>query len=315
MEVKVIDDYITGVLEKRLTEFNLKEKYVKDIGADVKEQMLALLYHWNDIKFRKAMLILGLEEGKFYEPESDIDIKCFIVVTVRNSLIETIFSEESKKMELAEPLPETYIKRITMDSINYFKNINFEQLANEVVKNNVNDKYNKIAKRYPMAWEALVQLGNCNGKKVVYEEVKVIDRIKIDNLLKANVDSNKSKEKIVEDTQSGISEEFNEGLVAQINNILKDPEPSVFYVDSFKMLTRNFEKLLKVLEILLENGKIFLTSNYLISPSYIGKRVNIYKAAHNNKDVIEKLNNSEFLFGVSKTHLAALKSLIGNMKI
>lgn len=313
MEVKVINDYITEVLEKRLTEFNLKEKYIKQISSNIKEQMLALLYHWNDIKFRKAILILGLEEGKFYEPDADIDIKCFIVVTLRNSFIETIFSNVSKEMELAKPLPEVYIKTITMDAIKYFKNINFEQLANEAAHNNIIDKYNEIAKKYPMAWEALVQLGNCTGKKVIYEEIKVEDKIQIDNLLNNNTFSNKSKEKIVEDTQSGISEEFDEGLIAQLNNTLKEQEPSVFYVDSFKMLTRNFEKLLKVLEILLENDKIFLTSNYLITTSYIGKREKIYKAAHNNKEVIEKLNDTGFLFGISKTHLVALKSLLGNI--
>lgn len=75
------------------------------------------------------------------------------------------------------------------------------------------------------------------------------------------------------------------------------------------MLTRNFEKLMKVLEIILENGKIFLTCNYLITSSYISKREDIYKAAHNFDDIIKKMNDDSFLHGLSRAHMMALKSL------
>ena len=59
------------------------------------------------------------------------------------------------------------------------------------------------------------------------------------------------------------------------------------------MLSRNFEKVLHVLQIALENKKIFLTSNYYISNGYIEKRKIILRAAHNEKDVISNVKQWE----------------------
>ncbi|MBQ9279863.1 MAG: hypothetical protein IJ215_02285 [Clostridia bacterium] len=307
MEIKVIDGYIEEVLEKRLIEFELKEKYIKNICDDVKEQMLSLLFHWNDVKFRKAILMIGLEEGKFYLPDVNVDVNSFIVVTVRNSFIEIIFSDESKKMELDKPLPEEDVKKITTDAINYFKDINFEQLADEVSKNNIKDKYGEITKKYPMAWEALIQLGNCNGKKAVYKEIQIAEKIKLDFLNGVNSDVNQLVKESLEDVQSGINEKSSQNLLENLKFVLADTGPTVFFTDSFKMVTRNFEKLMKILEILLENNKTFLTCNYFITSSYIAKRQNMYKAAHVYSDVRKKINDSDFLVRTIKNTYDGIK--------
>ena len=100
MKQEIINKYTDEVLYNRLLKLNIKEKYVEKITNDIKEQMYDALYHWNDVKFRNALLILGLEGGKFYMPEADLDIKCFVVVTIRNSLLETVFSDERNLMEI-----------------------------------------------------------------------------------------------------------------------------------------------------------------------------------------------------------------------
>ncbi len=308
MVQEIINKYTDEVLYNTLVKFNVKEKYILEITNDIKEQIYSILYHWNDIRFRKALLIIGLEEGKFYEPEADLDIKCFVVVAIRNSLLEIIFSDESNLMELKEPVIENNVRLITMDAINYFKNIDFKALSNEVIKIKFKDRYGEVVEKYPMAWEGFIQLGNCLGKKAVYKKVEIKNKIDITNLIENTNDYNNKKSQI-RDVQSGISASFSKGLA----EILKDNSMTILYIDCLKMLTRNFEKLLKVVEILLENDRIFLTSNYLITNSYVSKRSEIYRASHRESDVMDKMKSNEFLLGISKTHRKFLEDCISQM--
>lgn len=313
MKQEIINKYTDQILYNKLIEFGVKEKYCKEITNNIKEQIYAVLHHWNDISFRKALLIIGMEEGKFYEPEADLDIKSFVVVAIRNSLLEIILSDESKIMELDKPLLEKSVKVITSGAIEYFKNIDFKELGKAVEKEGIKDIYQEIAKNYPMAFEALRQLGNCIGNKVIYPKIEVKSKMKISDLnmsYEKNETNNSTNKRFLKEVQSGINENFTNDLLEYINDILENEEVKVFYADCFKMITRNFEKLLKIIEILLENDRIILTSNYLIMNSYIGKRMEIYRAAHNTKDMNDKLNDIDFLSGLSKTHRNILKEYI-----
>lgn len=314
MEQEIINKYTDEILYNRLLTFHIKDKYVKEITNDIKEQIYAVLYHWNDVVFRNALLVLGLEEGKFYEPEADLDIKCFVVVAIRNSLLEVVFSVESGLMELDKYIPEANMKLITSEAINYFKDVDFKELGRKVEREKIKDKYQEMIQKCPMAWEALKQLGNCVGKKAVYNKIEVKDKMKVSDLGQAYKIKEDADEKWIKDIQSGINENFSNELLNYLNDIIESKEISVFYVDCFKMITRNFEKLLKVMEILLENNKIILTSNYLISDSYIGKRTQIYRAAHNNKDMIKKMDDVDFLLGVSKLQGTILKEYVESVK-
>ena len=310
MNNNIINKYTNEILYNKLIEMGIKEIYVQEITLNIKEQIYSVVYNWNDIYFRKGLLVIWQEEGKFYEPEADLVIKNFVVVAVRNSLLEIPFSVESKKVELREPLPEENIKIITSDAINYFKNIDFYKLCQEVQKEEIKDKYKEITNKYPMAWKAICELGNCNSKKTVYTNVEVKDKIRISDLEVDTENESKEIKKFVEDTQSGISEKFSEALVNNIKNIL-ECENGVLYADCFKMVTRNFEKLLKLIEILLENNKVFLTSNYLITNSYISKREEIYRASHTN-NIYSRIKSPEFLVGLSKTHRGYLAEIVKN---
>lgn len=314
MEQKIINQYTDEILYNRLLTFQIKEKYVKEITNDIKEQIYGVLHHWNDAIFRNALLVLGLEEGKYYEPEADLDTKCFVVITIRNSLLETLFSVESGLMEMDKPIPEINMQLITSEAIHYFKNIDLKELGKEVEKEKIKDKYQEITQKYPVAWEALKQLGNCIGKKVAYPKVEVKNKIKISDLRKDNETEKGTSKRMVKEIQSGINENLSEELLNYLNSLIENNKTSVFYVDCFKMITRNFEKLLKIMEILLENDKIILTSNYLITSSYIGKRTEVYRAAHNNKEMMKKMEDENFLLGVSKLHGSILKEQVENRK-
>ena len=80
------------------------------------------------------------------------------------------------------------------------------------------------------------------------------------------------EEKITEtDIQSGIDDKLGKGLLSILNHISLEHTP-FFYTDCFKMLTRNIDKLFRVIEYVLRKECIFMTSNFYISNGYVSKR-------------------------------------------
>ena len=315
MDNKEINQYIDEILYSQLLRFNIKESYIKEITENIKKQIYSIIYNWDDMYFRKALLVIGEEEAKFYEPEAELDIKSFVVIGIRNSLIENVFSDEGKIFGLKEEIPEANVKLITSEAIIYFRELDLNKICKEIKCMDINDKYRNLANKYPMAWEALCKLGNCIGKKVIYKNTVPNKKMKISDLKKGYIKKEESSCIIVKETQSGINPEFSDDLIDCLNEIIESEDVSIFYTDCFKMITRNFEKLLKIIEILLENNKIILTSNYLITESYIGKRENLYKASHSTKDVMNKMEHPDFFSGLSKTHQNILREYIQKVKI
>lgn len=310
MNQEIINKYTDQILYNRLLKLGIKEKYVIKIVENIKEQIYAIIYHWKDVHFRKALLVIGEEEAKFYEPDADLDVKSFIVVAVRNSLIEIIFSDEDSKFEIEEAIPEANVKLITSEAIEYFREVDFNKICEKIQGMAINDKYRDIVDKYPMAWEAFCKLGNCIGKKVIYKNIPPATKMKITDLKEDYIKQEIASRTIVKETQSGINPEFSNSLINCLSEIVKDEKDAIFYSDCFKMITRNFEKLLKIIEFLLENNKTILTSNYLITESYIGKRECLYKAVHYTDDVINKMKHPDFFTGLSKTHQNILRAYV-----
>lgn len=305
MKNEMIEKYVEGILNNILKSFSISDNIIQEVKDSIRENIYSIIFHWNDIEFRKAVLITGMEEAKFYEPEAEIDIKCFVVVAIRNSYLEQIFSDDCVKIGMDKPVDEEKILLVTKEAIEYFKNMDLGNLTRKIQLTEENDKYLRIAKQYPMAWNALIQLGKCNCKKMIYDKVKIREKIKLgEHNLKEKIVEKKLKE-----IESGITKELSQELIYILKDIIED-QKGIFYVDCFKMLTRNFEKLLKVIEVLLENEAYFLTSNYMIGNTYIGKRENIYKAAHTAKEAREKIKEDRFLNDLSKTHRTILKKCI-----
>lgn len=305
MKNEIIEKYIEEILTNILKSFAIPNNIIQEVKDSVRENIYSIIFNWNNIEFRNAVLITGIEEAKFYKPEAPIDIKCFVVVAIRNSYLEQIFSDDCVQIGMDKPVDEEKVLLVTGEAIEYFKNVDFASLAKKIQLIEENDKYLKIAKQYPMAWNALIQLGKCKSKKLIYDKIKIERKIKLEgNNTKIEIVEKKLKE-----VESGITKELSRDLVQILENIIQAQE-GILYVDCFKMLTRNFEKLLKVIEVLLENGAYFLTSNYMIGNTYIGKREKIYRAAHTRKEVYEKIKEEGFFNDLSKTHRDILKNYI-----
>ena len=79
-----------------------------------------------------------------------------------------------------------------------------------------------------------------------------------------------------------------------------------FAVDSFKACTRNIEKLLIIMEFLMQNGTEFVTSNYMIANGYIERRMKLLKAGSDHN---EMLRNWRQTAGLRPYHKKVLEAM------
>lgn len=145
----------------------------------------------------------------------------------------------------------------------------------------VENVYKTAFDKYPLAWESLYKLANLKEAKCFIEERTMPGR---KEAITEN-DLNKLQTTIC----NGFTLEFDENLREAIRKAISEVS-GCFYSDCFKMVSRNFEKVLHVLQIILEHDAVFCTCNYYISCHYIEKRKHILRAAHNSEDVIKNMN-------------------------
>lgn len=280
--MKIIDDYLENILYKQLREINMPYRFIKQIQEDIKLRMISCLTYWKDIESRNTIFFLSLEEALFYEPSAVQNyVREFVVTTIRNSMIEIAASDDYRMFKISEPLSNEQIKQITSQAIQYFNNYDMNILANDVmgVENDQN-VYNIAKKKFPLAWDVLHQIANLDGYKMKIE--------KREQCRTEDIDLKHSAEfKIV--VCNGFILEFDDTLKEILGDVIADKN-HCFYCDCFKMVSRNFEKVLHVLQIILEHDKVFCTSNYYISCSYIEKRKKLLRAAHNSQDAIKNMN-------------------------
>lgn len=280
--VKIIDDYLDKILYRQLREINMPYRFIKQIQEDIKTRMLSCLAYWHDIEIRKTILFISLEEALFYEPSAvQKYVREFVVTTIRNSMIEIAASDDYRMFKISEPLSNEQIKQITFEAIQYFNNYDMSILANGIDEiGNEKNVYSIAMKMYPLAWDVIYKTANLDGFKMEIEKEYQHDR---EN---EELDTGAEMKTVV---CNGFTLEFDETLKEIIGEVIAD-KVNCFYSDCFKMVSRNFEKVLHVLQIILENDKVFCTSNYYISCSYIEKREKILRAAHNSQDVIKNMH-------------------------
>lgn len=261
---------------------NIKYRYRTLILDDIKNRMCSLLSRWQQEDFRKTVLFVTDEEALFYEPIAEDDVRRFVVATIRNSMIEVAASVNCNQFKMSEPLSDEKIKNITMDAIRYFKQCKIETLQNEVKNMEYVDIYGEVSKKYPLAWDVLKRVAAANGTEDIFE--KIYEEKSEDTEIL--ISENKYKMVICD----GYSLEFDDYLKEEIGDVITG-RIDIFYVDCFKMLSRNLEKILHVLEIVLQNGKAFVTCNYYISNGRIERRRKILRAAHSEKDMFDNIRN------------------------
>ena len=104
---------------------------------------------------------------------------------------------------------------------------------------------------------------------------------------------------------SGIDPRLDSQLLKILRQV-KARESNLFFSASFKSITRNPEKLLFLINRVLECGGMVLTPNNLLSPSYLARRDPLLRPIHYAFELEARLND---VTGLSERHRNALASL------
>ena len=88
-----IDKYLDTILIPQLEHLGVQSfpGAIEGVVTDIRLRLQSVLSRWHDLRTRNTLLLLGREEGAFYEPRSaSLEIRAFVVVTIRNSLLEDL---------------------------------------------------------------------------------------------------------------------------------------------------------------------------------------------------------------------------------
>src|SRR5215469_10581810 len=104
------------------------------VVTDMRRRLQSMLSRWQDLPTRNTLLLLGREEGAFYEPRStSLEVRAFVVVTVRNSLLEDLGIPGASLIpadvpEAEKPIQEADVRPITEAAISYWQTIDVQGL-------------------------------------------------------------------------------------------------------------------------------------------------------------------------------------------
>lgn len=295
--------YINRILVPELAKFGVSESGIKAISSSVSSQMTSALYNWEDDAFRKTLLLLVSEEAPFYMPAENTDVNGFVVLTVRNSLFESLQSNHYVEYGLQERLSDPQIVEITSTAIKHFNKVGLEE-SDDTEYQPEDDMYWHLSQKYPVAWNSLTAIANTEQQAIQFNGMRRLDQKKYNEAFIKQYKTSSYGFAVEDGFDSSIGSQLQENLQWVTEH------KSCLLVDSFKMLSRNIEKLLSVIEYLLINDCSFATANYFIANGYAEKRISTLKAASSRnaeKDMYEHFSN---LTGVGETHARYLRAYL-----
>lgn len=277
-----IQQYLDGLVNQQLNE--IKYRFRIKIVEDIKNRLCSILSRWEEEEYRKTILFTTKEEALYYEPFTENEIRELVVAAVRNSMLEVAASDNCGKLKMTEVLSNEKIKELTSSAVKYFSDCNIKELVKEAQNIEHEDVYEVAYRKYPLAWKVLKEIAFLEGEQYEFSEIEKSDKAETDAVC-----VHTECKTVVCD---GYTLEFDDFLKETIGEVIAG-KMDAFFVDSFKMLSRNFEKILHVLQIILEHDKVFVTSNYYISNGYLEKRRKIQRAAHNSKEVFYNIQQGK----------------------
>ena len=294
-----IEKYITTVLAEQLEPLGIEADFAERIFDTVRAQMQSLIYHWHDEEFRKALLLIGSDEGVYYKPYAHDDIRNFVVVTIRNSELECLHSDDFSRYGLKERLSEDGIKSITSAAIKYFSALDFNKMSDECEAPE-NDVYGELAEKYPVATQILMELAGSKKVKQDFEKILVYHQPTLEELPISD-DRHSAQNTDFGTTLKAFSDGYSFSIESDAKAHLEYcvESGSPFLIDSFKSLTRNVNKLMLIMEFLFSRWTPLVTTNYFISNGHIERRQKPLKAGHSHDDMFRNWQNTK---GLAKYH-------------
>jgi hypothetical protein len=271
--VVLIRAYVQSHLATQLGAFGLTDDQVAAVTRDVQRRLASLLSRWNDSEFRRTLLVIGEEEASVYEPRSaSLETRCLVVVAVRNSLLEDLGStpEAAQHLGLLGPvLPDRSMPAITGAAIEYFAGLDLNELAPTMdAPTGPGDPFGHLPTRYPAAWRAPAEIARLTEGESRYPPVvaqpPVID---VGRPIPDGWRPDGSRSQVLSGLEPAV-----EPRLQKILRLVKNQVVSVFFADSFKMITRNPDKLCRVMGFALLHGRPVVTHNYFLANGCVARR-------------------------------------------
>ena len=299
-----IQTYFNTILTPQLTDFGVSAEFQSQILSTVEKQMYSVFVNWSDQEFIKALFLTVSEEAPFYSPDAKDYVKSFVVLTIRNSPIESLQSDDYQKSGLSAKLINNQIRQITSKAIEFYDGVDFSTAAENAEYVIENDVYYMLSQNYILAWNALTHTANgaeLSGTFSGMRYEKLPMRYK-------EVFEKKSSSATEITVMDGYDSTIDKQLRRQLSYIVSEKKGALS-IDCFKMLSRNLEKVLFVMDYLLQHDCYVVTANYCIGNGYYEIRTPILKAASSSNAMCEMNEHFHSFEGVGKLHKRFLMSL------
>ena len=265
-----------------------------------------MLSRWHDLRTRNTILLLGREEGAFYEPRSaSLEVRAFVVVTVRNSLLEDLGIPGASLIAADVPeaeklMQEADVRPITEAAIRYWQTIDLPGLQ-VLPPAAADDPFGRLRKDAPHAYHVLSSLANARERTITFAPCQAPRP----SLPKATVEHGPEERSVV---LSGITPEFDTFMVSSLRAI-RNGRLQYLYSDSWKWLTRHPGKLYRALDFALAHGGTVVTQNYLLTATMACKRQGFVRPAHTVDEFYTKLHDARLLDGLELPHQSVLATI------
>lgn len=304
--VPQVESYLDELCD-RIRKLGASPSFVQEARENVSTQVYSFLAHWKDTAFRNTLMFIGKEEGRFYKPTSPINP--FVVVTIRNSILERLHSVSHSQTGLSKGISPTEIKQLTQHAIRHFSRLDFDALCELTAVPEDMDCYGHLPAKYCVAWAALCQLAGSGETEIFYDEVVQKPESDIESWVTNEAGHGKTSERkaVVLD---GFSKTIDPMLQEYLRGI-RDGELQCMYFDALKRLTRNTEKLLFVMNYVLISGGAFVTANYFVTNGYIEQRSVYLPPSENSADSASPRRIRQLLnCDVGEVHQRVLRSML-----
>jgi hypothetical protein len=290
----IIDVYFGKKLGPQLRSLGLSPLQVSLITGDIRLRLESLQANWDDVRFRNTALLPALEVAGSYQPQAPLAIKALVVSAIRNSMLTELNASQPSNpafYSVANCLTDELMPEITGGAIEFFVETWGERPNVAASKN---DLFRQLAMKYPAAWRRFDALANSNQQEMHLEPEEIHPAP-----LEETEEPIPSKWLV----ESGYVTELGPYDVAILTAVRRQPN-GLFFAPVFKMVSRNPEKVLRIIDMLVSWDKEFVTFNYFISKSYCARRKRLLSAPHDNGDVVRALRNCE---GITPRHASCIK--------
>ena len=295
---QVLHGYFKHVLRPHLLSLRLSDVLLLRVEDDITQRFLSVLSAWPDAEFRRTVLLLAEENTVGFSPHSvRREIHAFVAVAVRNSILEELHTTKPYDPSFSQTrarLTDKDVSSVTHSSALYLDEAFRDGVCS--VPAQPKDLFRGIAARHPTAWSRLSLIANSKCHEEFPSECDIPEA------LPAPAPSDPSDNTAIRDVVSGYDPTIGPALEEAIRYVAMSK--GMLPVASFKMLSRNPEKLVAVIDRLLLARCLFVTNNYVIGPAYCARRKPLQQPAHD-------LHHPQKLFSpdgtVSETHRVLLR--------